>query len=52
MLGSDGQSVSDVPDGAEATVKVAGRKLDAEEAASEEQPGSLNVTPPKEGGGQ
>ena len=52
MIGSNGEAVSDVPDGAEATVKVADRRLDAEKAASEEQPGSLNVTPPKEGGGQ
>jgi multicomponent Na+:H+ antiporter subunit C len=58
MIGTDGQSVSDVPAGADAIVKVADRVLDAKAAASEEQPGSLNVTPPgkpppsKEGGGQ
>ena len=53
MIGSDGRAVSDVPAGAGATVTVADRTLDAETAAAEEQPGSLNVTPPsKEGGGQ
>lgn len=55
MIGTDGQAVPDAPDapaGADATVKVAGRSLDADTVASEEQPGSLNVTPPKEGGGQ
>ena len=53
MIGSDGQSVSDVAAGAEATVQGADRTLDADKAASEEQPGSLNVTPlNKEGGGQ
>jgi multicomponent Na+:H+ antiporter subunit C len=52
MIGTDGEAVSDVPHGADATVKVADRTLDAEVAASEEQPGSLNVTPPKEGGRQ
>jgi multicomponent Na+:H+ antiporter subunit C len=52
MIGTDGEAVSDVSHGAYATVKVADRTLDAEAAASEEQPGSLNVTPPKEGGGQ
>ncbi|MCB5292292.1 Na(+)/H(+) antiporter subunit C [Arthrobacter sp. SO3] len=53
MIGTDGQSVSDVPAGAEATVTVADRTLDAEAAASEEQPGSRNVTiPGKEGSGQ
>ncbi|AOT02714.1 Na(+)/H(+) antiporter subunit C [Arthrobacter sp. U41] len=53
MIGTDGQSVSDVPSGAEATVKVADRTLDAGVAASEEQPGSRNVAPPsQEGGGQ
>ena len=53
MLGTDSQTVSDIPAGAGATVKVADRTLDAEAASSEEQPGSLKVTPPsKEGGGQ
>ena len=52
MIGSDGQSVSDVPGGIEAAVKVADRTLDAGKTAPEEQPGSPNVIPPKEGGGQ
>ena len=54
MIGSDGDAVSNTPDGASgATVKVGDRKLEADETASEEQPGSLNVAPPKqEGGGQ
>lgn len=51
MIGSDGEGISDTPSGT--AVRVGGRKLDARETASEEQPGSLNVTPPgKEGGGQ
>lgn len=57
MIGGDGDALSNAPDqsaGASgATVKVADHKLEADETASEEQPGSLNVTPPKqEGGGQ
>ena len=57
MIGSDGDGISDSPAGnnaaGAATVKVASRKLDAQDAAAEEQPGSLNVTPPgQEGGGQ
>ena len=57
MIGGDGDGISDTPDGTSgtsgATVKVGDHKLDADETASEEQPGSLNVKPPKqEGGGQ
>lgn len=58
MLGTDGEGISDSRDGASgssgATVKVGDRKLEADETASEEQPGSLNVTPPpsQEGGGR
>ncbi|MET4095964.1 Na(+)/H(+) antiporter subunit C [Arthrobacter sp. UYCu712] len=62
MIGSDGDGISDTPAGnnaaannaaGSATVKVGDRKLDAQVAAAEEQPGSLNVTPPgQEGGGQ
>jgi multicomponent Na+:H+ antiporter subunit C len=57
MLGSDGDGISDTPAGnnatGSATVNVGGRKLDAQDTAAEEQPGSLNVTPPgQEGGGQ
>ena len=54
MIGGDGDAVSNVPAGASgATVKVGDHKLEADETASEEQPGSLNVKAPKqEGGGQ
>ncbi|MGP4033576.1 Na(+)/H(+) antiporter subunit C [Pseudarthrobacter sp. 1C304] len=58
MLGTDGEGISDSRDGAGhasgATVKVGDRKLEADETASEEQPGSLNVPPPpsQEGGGR
>ena len=56
MIGSDGHGIPG-PAGnnaaGSATVKVGDRKLDAQNAAAEEQPGSLNVTPPgQEGGGQ
>ena len=53
MIGAEGQAVSDVAAAAGATVKVADRRLDADAVASEEQPGSLKVTPPRqEGGGE
>ncbi|MEC5180627.1 Na(+)/H(+) antiporter subunit C [Arthrobacter sp. CG_A4] len=50
MIGSGSQAGSDVPAGT-ATVTVGDRKLDAGEAASEEQPGSLKVIPPGREGG-
>ena len=52
MIGAEGQAVSDVAAAAGATVKVADRRLDADAVASEEQPGSLKVTPPREEGGK
>ena len=54
MLGGDGEGISNTSAGTSgATVKVGDRKLQAEVAAAEEQPGSLNVPPPnQEGGGQ
>jgi len=57
MIGGDGDAISNTPDGANgasgATVKVGDHRLEADETASEEQPGSLNVKQPKqEGGGQ
>ncbi|WP_457964138.1 Na(+)/H(+) antiporter subunit C [Arthrobacter sp. D1-29] len=51
LLGGDGRSVSDhATDGAEPTVEAGGTQLTATDAASEEQPGSKNVTPGPEGG--
>jgi multicomponent Na+:H+ antiporter subunit C len=57
MLGSDGGGISNTPaatnGGGTATVTVGDRRLKADDAAAEEQPGSRNVTPPgQEGGGQ
>ena len=57
MLGSDGGGISNTPaantGGGTATVTVGDRRLNADDAAAEEQPGSRNVTPPgQEGGGQ
>jgi multicomponent Na+:H+ antiporter subunit C len=54
MIGSSGDGISNVPAWrTAATVRVGDRKLDAEIAAAEEQPGSSRVTPPRpEGGGQ
>ncbi|MGY2744801.1 Na(+)/H(+) antiporter subunit C [Pseudarthrobacter sp. O4] len=56
MIGSDGGGISDTPGSnaagtGAATVQVADRKLNAENTAAEEQPGSLNVTPPVPEGG-
>ena len=62
MLGSDGRQVSDhasgsrhAPDGdggeiAVNTVAAGAKRIDAADAAAEEQPGSRNVTPGPEGG--
>lgn len=56
MLGSDGRSVSDralARDGGEtggSTVAAGAKRIDATDAAAEEQPGSQNVTPGPEGG--
>ena len=62
MLGSDGRQVSDqasvsrpAPNGdggesAGATVAAGAKRIDATDAAAEEQPGSQNVTPGPEGG--
>lgn len=54
MIGSDGRGISDTRATAStATVRVGDRKLNAESAAAEEQPGSSRVTPPgPEGGGR
>ena len=49
MIGSGGDGISNTPRinaAAAATITVGDRKLDAGEAASEEQPGSLKVIPP------
>ncbi|MET3922647.1 Na(+)/H(+) antiporter subunit C [Arthrobacter sp. UYEF20] len=64
MIGSDGGGISNTPESntpgnntagsnapGAATVQVADRKLNAEDAAAEEQPGSRNVTPPGPEGG-
>ena len=54
MIGSDGDGISNTPGNsaaATATVTVGDRKLTVEDAAAEEQPGSLNVTPPGQEGG-
>lgn len=51
MIGSDGDGISNTP--AAATVRVGDRRLKADLAAAEEQPGSLNVIPPgQERGGE
>ena len=62
MIGSDGRGISDAglsdggntdggnTDGGLATVKVGDRKIAAEDAAAEEQPGSQNVIAGPEGG--
>lgn len=61
MLGTDGHSVSNhsVSDGgasddgaAGTTLLAGGREMAAEQAASEEKPGSTNVAPGPEGGGK
>jgi len=62
MLGTDGRDVSNhagsgtgedrETDRPVATVLAGGREMPAEHAAAEEQPGSLNVDPHPEGGGQ
>lgn len=52
MIGSDGDGISNTP-GTTATVTVGDRRLKAEAAAAEEQPGSRNFpSPGQEGGGQ
>jgi multicomponent Na+:H+ antiporter subunit C len=55
MLGSDGGGISNTPAannaGGTATVTVGDRRLNADDAAAEEQPGSRNVTPPGQEGG-
>jgi multicomponent Na+:H+ antiporter subunit C len=56
MLGSDGRSVSDHAadrvggESAGSTVAAGAKRIDATDAAAEEQPGSQNVTPGPEGG--
>jgi len=51
--GHDGQGGSTSNDGAAGTTLVAGgREMPAEQAASEEKPGSTNVAPGPEGGGK
>ena len=56
MLGSDGHSVSDQAlaraggESAGSTVAAGAKRIDATDAAAEEQPGSRNVTPGPEGG--
>lgn len=60
MLGTDGRDVSNhasaeagrKSDRPVATVVAGGREMPAEHAAAEEQPGSLNIDPHPEGGGQ
>lgn len=54
MIGTSGDGISNTAAdnaAATATVTVGDRRLDADDAAAEEQPGSRNVTPPGQEGG-